>query len=191
MYLNNLIYHKDNNLPDDFCNHLINKFEKDQRKHKGEVGQNVVREEIKQSTDLHISSYPEWNEEDRILHEHLNQGLHEYVSSVSEHYQHCLTYSISDTGYQIQKTLPMQYYAWHHDQSDLQCRMLTYMWYLNTVERGGYTEFNSGEKIRAKQGKLLIFPATWEYIHRGFPPYDESKYVCIGWTLYTGTNGIN
>ena len=56
MYLNNLIYHKDNNLPDDFCNHLIDKFEKDQRKHKGEVGQNVVREEIKQSTDLHTKN---------------------------------------------------------------------------------------------------------------------------------------
>ena len=181
----------EHSLPDDFCEQLISKFEKDDRKHIGEIGSRNTNQLIKRSTDLHISSYPEWKDEDNRLHQYLNDALHQYVSLVSDYHHSALTNNISDTGYQIQRTNPNEYYAWHHDQSDLQCRMLTYMWYLNTVKHGGYTEFHDGKKVYPERGKLLLFPATWEYVHRGFPPCYQSKYVCIGWTLYTGANGIN
>ena len=48
-------------------------------------------------------------------------------------------------------------------------------------EYDGYTEFKNGIKIQPEQGKLLIFPAVWSYIHRGFPPKTETKYICTGW----------
>ena len=30
-------------------------------------------------------------------------------------------------------------------------------------------------------GKLLIFPATWTYMHRGNVPISEDKYIVTGW----------
>ena len=26
-----------------------------------------------------------------------------------------------------------------------------------------------------------MFPASWEYVHRGIAPKDEIKYICTGW----------
>ena len=149
---------------------------------KGRAYNDVVNEDIKRSTDLHISQLPEWKEEDDTLYNTLKGGLNNYKDHIPNDYEYILFHSIKDTGYQIQRTEPQQYYAWHHDQSDQQCRMLTYMWYLNSIREGGYTEFCDGTVIYPETGKLLIFPATWEYVHRGYPPLLETKYVCIGWT---------
>ena len=179
---NKLVYQEHHNISDTFCAQLIDKFESDTRVHVGEIGANVVNEDIKRSTDLHISQLTEWKEEDDTLYNALKGGLNNYKEHVPDNYKYILFHSIKDTGYQIQRTEPKQYYAWHHDQSDQQCRMLTYMWYLNSIREGGYTEFCDGTVIYPETGKLLIFPATWEYVHRGYPPLLETKYVCIGWT---------
>ena len=191
MESNKLIYTEHNNISDEFCIHCIDKFESDTRKHVGEIGHNIVNEDIKRSTDLHISALNEWKEEDDTLYNALKIGLNNYKNHVPNDYEYVLFHSIRDTGYQIQKTEPKQYYAWHHDQSDQQCRVLTYMWYFNTISKGGYTEFCNGLKVYPDRGKLLIFPATWEYIHRGYPPLFDTKYVCIGWTVVHRENGIN
>ena len=190
MESNQLIYTEHHNISDEFCIHCIDKFESDTRKHVGEIGHNIVNEDIKQSTDLHISALNEWKEEDDTLYNALKIGLNNYKNHVPNDYEYVLFHSIRDTGYQIQKTEPKQYYAWHHDQSDQQCRVLTYMWYFNTISKGGYTEFCNGLKVYPDRGKLLIFPATWEYIHRGYPPLFDTKYVCIGWTVVHRDFGI-
>ena len=188
--MNKLIYQEHHNLSDDFCIQCIDKFESDTRKHVGEIGANVVNEDIKRSTDLHISQLKEWKGEDNTLYNALKEGLNNYKEYVPNDYEYVLFHSIKDTGYQIQKTEPEQWYAWHHDQSDQQCRMLTYMWYFNDIKEGGYTEFCTGLRVYPERGKLLIFPATWEYIHRGYPPLLETKYVCIGWTVVHRDFGI-
>ena len=190
MESNKLIYTEHHNISDEFCIHCIDKFESDTRKHVGEIGHCIVNEDIKQSTDLHISALNEWKEEDDTLYNALKIGLNNYKNHVPNDYEYVLFHSIKDTGYQIQKTEPKQYYAWHHDQSDQQCRVLTYMWYFNTISEGGYTEFCNGLRVYPDRGKLLIFPATWEYIHRGFPPLFDTKYVCIGWTVVHRDFGI-
>ena len=95
---------------------------------------------------------------------------------------------MSDTGYQIQKTSPNSGYTWHDDfdpsydnTSSAGIRVLSFIWYLNDVSEGGYTEFIDGTKIQPERGKFLIFPSTWNFIHRGFPPKKESKYIITGW----------
>ena len=42
--------------------------------------------------------------------------------------------------------------------------MLTFIWYLNDITEGGYTEFNTGFKVQPEAGKLVIFP--------GFIPHE-------------------
>jgi len=60
-------------------------------------------------------------------------------------------------------------------------RVLTFIWYLNDIEEDGYTEFMDGTKVQPKTGRFCLFPATWEYHHRGYPPKSQTKYICTGW----------
>ena len=61
-------------------------------------------------------------------------------------------------------------------------RIFTFMWYLNTIkeEDEGYTEFADGTRLQPERGTLVMFPATWTFLHRGFPP-KVRKYICNGW----------
>jgi Rps23 Pro-64 3,4-dihydroxylase Tpa1-like proline 4-hydroxylase len=190
---NQFIWQKKNCLTPEFCNHLISKFEKDNRSYPGVVGRNLeVRPEIKSSLDLNISRLGDWKNEDHILFENLTKSLEEYEEYIQNQFPHTkmtifVSSDVDDSGYQIQRTKPGEYYTWHDDQKvdyDLNVRTLTYIWYLNTITEGGYTEFYDGTKIHPECGKLLIFPATWTFSHRGVSPKSETKYICTGWMRY-------
>jgi len=66
-------------------------------------------------------------------------------------------------------------------------RVLTYLWYLNDVDVGGETAIypdgcdSPPVLVKPSKGKLLLFPATWTYIHSGVMPVSSDKYICTGW----------
>ena len=91
----------------------------------------------------------------------------------------CFGGNTEDTGYHIQETVPGAGYVWHHDSMDN--RLLSIIWYLNDIHEDGYTEFFTGLKIQPEVGKIIMFPALWPWIHRGYPPKSETKYICTGW----------
>lgn len=68
-----------------------------------------------------------------------------------------------------------------HEDSNWNPRYFTFIWYLNDIHEDGYTEFIDGTKIQPETGKMIIFPSTWTYTHRGYPPKSEVKYICTGW----------
>jgi len=39
-------------------------------------------------------------------------------------------------------------------------------------------------KVTPECGTVLVFPATWEYVHRGNVPVDEDKYILGGYLHY-------
>lgn len=169
-------------LDPDFCCSLINKFEKDTRKSPGKTG-NGVNEDLKKSVDLYISDLEEYKEEDKVLFESLAKGLEKYRFEKLLPIDYDF-FEVNDSGYQIQRTDPDGYYNWHHDFicQDVKLpymRVLTFIWYLNTVKEGE-TEFAFHGKVKPEQGKLLLFPASWDNIHRGLPPR-STKYICTGW----------
>jgi len=182
--MNNFIWVKKNVLSEKFCDHLIDKFEQSNEKVQGVVGHGLDMD-IKQSMDLKISHYDIWREEDNILCEILRKNVKEYLKFIPKEAKPFMGYrKTSDTGYQIQKTVPGGFYTWHddfHNSENLGGRILTYIWYLNTIKNDGYTEFVNGRKIQPETGKMLIFPATWTYAHRGYPPKNQTKYICTGW----------
>ena len=176
----------DNALKPDFCEKVIEKFNKDDRQQEGVVG-GGYRPEIKQSMDLQISHLEDWKEEDDVFFKSLNTSIQTYANYCMEKFNQLVPLDI-DTGYQIQRTKPEGFYHWHHDfmlhDTNLGAyRSLTYIWYLNTPEEG-QTEFVSGEAITPETGKLVLFPATWDRVHRGTPP-KSVKYLCTGW-MYGG-----
>lgn len=174
------IYVERDALPKSFCNNVIEKFEQDDRKRQGQVG-GGVQLDIKRSSDLSISKLDDWKSYDQAFFRCLNNGLKKYIRFLPEEYikNKALSELGNDTGYQIQRTQPNDYYIWHHDQTTT--RLVTFIWYLNDIKDGGYTEFIDGTRIQPEAGKLIIFPATWDFLHRGVSPKTETKYLCTGW----------
>ena len=171
-----------NSLSSDLCQRMIEKFEEDDRRGPGVTGSGYTPE-VKQSTDLLITGLDEWNDIDQELYKCLERDLILYMDHVAQYIGEInfIQNEIHDQGYQIQRTEPGGFYAWHTDERDDfdKSRYLTYLWYLNDVQEG-YTEFISGERVYPEEGKLLLFPATWTYQHRGTPP-KSVKYICTGW----------
>ena len=168
-----------NQLTPQFCQHVIDKFEKSPHVVRGRTaGGHDVR--VKQSTDLGISRYEEWEWEDKIFAEAISNALQKYDKIMEKSMKRMGNYTYGfDTGYQLQRTSPGGFYDWHNDACDT--RYLTFIFYLNDIKKGGYTEFCNGTRVKPKTGSLLIWPATHQYVHRGVAPVDEIKYIATGW----------
>jgi hypothetical protein len=186
-----------NNLSPEMCNEIIEKFEKDKTKAPGITWAGLSTEN-KISTDLHInpSKNSDWCNVDQYLYERLSEGLIKYREHIKKHLdKKAINISatggvfkiMNENGYQIQRTCKNGFYVWHNDSFQQHERTLTFLWYLNSLDPdvdGGTTDFECGRRIVPEQGKLIIFPATWTYIHRGAPVIsDNTKYVCTGWIL--------
>lgn len=171
-----------NSLSSDLCQRIIKKFDEDDRKKNGVTGGGYTPS-IKQSIDLHISFFDDWDEIDNELYQALARDTTKYMNYIVDYCGEInfIQNPIQDEGYQVQRTEPGGFYSWHTDERDDpdKSRYLTYLWYLNDVVEG-YTEFISGERVYPEEGKLLLFPATWTYQHRGTPP-KSVKYICTGW----------
>lgn len=193
-----LIWQQENVLDEDFCKSVIDKFESDQNVYSG-ITFSGLNPAVKKTTDLLISKFEYWNEQDLILYKILNEKLAEYRNylykintALNPFYEN----EIEDSGYLLQKYEIKNdqndsggYYTWHTDQhfEKTRIRVLTYIWYLNEVNDGGETEFIDGTLIKPTTGKMVIFPATWEYVHRGNEPISNSKYICTGWIYFKKT----
>ena len=92
-------------------------------------------------------------------------------------------------GYNIQK-YPKGggFPAWHYENTGYGYRInrhLVFMTYLNDVLKDGETEFMYQKiKIKPEKGLTLIWPATWEYTHRGNICPNQEKYIMTGWYSY-------
>ena len=187
-----LIWVKEKSLSQDFCNQVINKFETDPYRKAGEVDQNNPRidKNLKITIDTTITHNIAWREEDEVLYKALGNALYEYeihlqkTSSGKWNLHPSDGYQVKDTGYMVQKYEPNGFYNWHHDwcMNEGWSRIYTYIWYINTIkeEDGGWTEFIDGTRIQPKVGSILLFPATWTYVHRGYTT-KVPKYIVTGW----------
>ena len=181
----------------EFCDRCINKFQADNRKAKGGTAKGVDFS-VKKSDDLFISAYDDWAEEDKSFckivqwsiqeyEEHLQSSIPLMLRTTHKKYEHNPSNNrakgvVSDTGYQIQRTLPGDGYIWHSDykiSKSIGASNLTFIFYLNTVDEG-WTQFYNGDQIEPIQGRVCLFPATWTYVHQGYPP-KQTKYLCTGW----------
>ena len=214
MSFNDLIVEIPNVVSKELCDEIIERFEADDGKYQGITG-GGENQNVKRSTDLHITNLDHWSDVDEKLYKATTEHFSEYL----------LTYSrivgaapegnsLHDTGYQIQRTNPQEFYKWHHDyqtapihgyqpfinKNDMEVavvreRLFTFILYLNDrteYPEDGRTQFqNSGEvtSVIAEPGKLLLFPANQIYTHRGEVLENGVKYLLTGWICVYTTTG--
>ena len=181
------IWYKDNVLSEEKCKEIIKRFDESPLTVQGVTGLGIDLT-VKNSTDLQISDLGDWKDIDVLFHELISKCLQDYYDNLNQKIVHeyfttgeklCIAprQEVTDTGYQIQKTRPHQGYVWHHDY--FTHRLVTFILYLNTVEEG-WTQFGNGDQIAPITGRAVMFPATWTYVHQGYPPR-QTKYIMTGW----------
>jgi len=194
--MDDYIYTKQLSLNQKLCSLIINKFHEDNLKYKG-VTAGGINENVKYSTDLQIREDDCWNRIRNVLIRELNDCMKEYFAKIGKKYAYdyikvnCVPTELSYQTFQIQRyNKNSGKYIYHIDQSSdiidkkpMQ-RVLTYLWYLNDVNEGGETTLFKDIKIKPETGKLLLFPSTWTFPHRGEIPISNDKYIITGW-VYT------
>jgi len=117
--------------------------------------------------------YQDWND---VVEVALRQYIFNHTILANKNLQHTLC--------KIQKTNPKEgYHAWHYENTpNCPYRQLVTMMYLNDDYDGGETEFlYQSFRVKPKTGKVVIFPCSWPWTHRGNPPIKKSKYILTSW----------
>ena len=187
----------------ELCKTIINMFDSDKNKYEG-VTFGGLNKNIKDTQDLVIPNIPnqtgfdKWSKIQKFLEKELAKNTKEYTkildNIVNMNHEKENTHnvyntfgnSLSNESFMVQRyTKQKGRYIYHNDfRSDWQnkkYRVITYLWYLNTVEEGGETEFWGTHTIKPEAGKLLLFPASWTFPHRGKIPLSHDKYIITGW----------
>ena len=183
------------------CKSLMYKLEeavKNGESYQGMSGDGGVNT-YKKSTDYNILEHDKHKLMSDIVMSRFNHYLsNEYLENfphIDEFYHHRLVNDKSSYPLlQIQKydKGSGHYNAWHVEQEDLGTsnRLFVFILYLNDVEEGGETGFLFKEgddffKVKPKTGTLIIHPASWPFIHKGYMPLSSDKYILTTWLCWT------
>jgi Rps23 Pro-64 3,4-dihydroxylase Tpa1-like proline 4-hydroxylase len=182
---NSHILVKDNVLPIKFCNSIIERFENDPRK---ELTTTKIHKFLtKSKTGKTFGIIVDLNDEKWIdllksFADSVNDNIQEYCKKIN--FKKPPLSNIILPYINVQKILDGGFYEPHIDvdsQDHKRVRIITCIWYLNDVEKGGETHFlKTGLKIKPKTGRLLLFPSDRPFVHEGLPPIG-TKYIVSGW----------
>ena len=200
------IYEIKNSIPDTLCKDIITMYELENIRYPG-VTLSGVNQNIKKTTDMVIPKNDlKWCKIEKILYDELKKSLIQYNTFISNKLFnmnnnfdnnidsiHFETQKLHTESFMIQK-YDMQdgKYIYHNDflaERD-KYRVITFLWYLNDVNIGGETEFWGGKfYVKPEIGKLILFPSSWTYPHRGKMPISSDKYIITGW-IYSFNESI-
>lgn len=167
------------------CSEIILRLEADNALASGSTGYGVVPTQ-KVSSDLDISGRPEWRDVEQELRRSLNEGVNRYLKA-NESFGSLAR--IGCRAFRLRRYDPSEFFNWHIDCFDASVanRVLACIWYLNDVDAGGATEFLYQDvQVRPRAGRLLMFPTSFEYVHRSSPVESGSKYIALGFIEHIG-----
>ena len=169
------------------CNMLISQFEKHPNKLKGKIYKNGVRtvdKDIKDSYEIDDPSFSESTVMTSIISTSLDKCFNRYrkkYSFMKEYISRLEYYNFytfkkfegEDGGFKI----------WHHEHGPndaMSKRVLVWAFYLNDCSG---TDFMFYPNVSGKEGRCVIFPASFNYMHRS-ASNKGIKYYVSGWISY-------
>lgn len=171
----------DGELNSGFCQDVIRRFEEDDRKVEGMGGHGsggVVDRRAKATSEVLLWTHSEgWEDVNQAIVSSLRKCLKDYLSEWGQALQLGIYPEARVTPY----NLGDGFLAWHADNVGRSpTRVITAIWYLNTVQEGGETWYKWQDvAVKSVQGRLLLCPVGWPFIHRGNPPLSAPKYILI------------
>ncbi len=175
----------DNALTKDACKQIIDIFESNSCHHEVGLAGGEVNFKKKKSKSLDFTfNVSEMEQKDHVLAEILGLPLY---SGIEKYKNKCkyldnLSKWSLNIDYHIQRfDMDDGYFAIHCEQEEpTSKRMIAWMFYLNDAKCG--TKFYYQNKtFRAKQGRMLVWPAAWTHMHSGVIPNLDTKYIITGW----------
>jgi hypothetical protein len=185
-YNNNIVI-LDNVLPSKICESIISRFEceEDVEPTSYSIHKMVIGENIFNTLGFIIDDEnKKWIDIFDILHESVNINLKIY--SQTTNFLKSNRGNIFFKYAHIQKILKGGFYKPHIDNftssNEVKYeRIVTFIWYLNDVKKGGETHFlQTGLKIKPKIGRLAMFPSNAPFVHEGLCT-QENKYIISAW----------
>ena len=194
--MENYIFEVENTVSGELCDEIIKKFESDHRKEQGRMSRGVDTT-VKKSTDIRSGQYNDWFPIGQVAGVEVAKAMKQYLNHLNKtglNINNIVDDVLENSriGFpNIQKTEQGGYYKWHIDETTKN-RLITYIIYLNDVEEGcgGTTDFSCGKSVIPKRGKLLLFPATWNYIHTGKTLKKGVKYIATGFVFFNDDKEI-
>lgn len=184
-----------NFIPPELCESIVNRFENDNRKVEGSftypVGdQNITRK--KNNFELASTNLGGWEDVNALFLTYTGKVYEAYENHLKDTFNHygdprypvydrdLLQKRVICTGFPIQRLGKGDTYDWHHDGNVFKPYFIQIIFYLNTLQenQGGCTEFIDGRKVRPEMGKVLVYPCSWTFPHKGGEVQDGYKYIC-------------
>ena len=178
----------------DSCNLLIGKFESAEED-QYEVIRQAERDKAIAFTQINLANSADWTSVQNGMLEVYQDYIFHYINDCNiQPKQWPTTYGYE--AIRIKRYLDNDYDRFdpHVDvmNNETARRFLAFFVYLNNVDEGGETEFvqltkpgtHIPLKIKAQQGRLLMFPPQWMYYHAGLKPVSNSKYLIHSYCHY-------
>lgn len=172
----------DGALSPEFCRSVIARFEADPTKIVGRIGdgtkEGAVRPDIKGTTEIMFTpDRSDWA--DVLLH--VKQCLQRFMPGYLQPWKPAFPVPLRSEDFRIARYNPGEHFSYHSDNiGGSVTRVITAQWYLNDVAEGGATEFPwYGVGVQPREGRLMLAPVGWTFLHRGAPPVSGPKYIII------------
>jgi hypothetical protein len=192
--MDKLIYLFPNSIPNETCDEIIKMYHSE--KTRNGITYSGYSPHVKKTRDFTIpNNSAKWSKIISLLQYELSRHINEYLSNINSlisatqpDFKAIQTEYLFENVFMIQKYNKNEgHFKYHNDFQitnilGLSNRVITYLWYLNDVEKGGETDLWYGKnKIIPKKGTLLLFPALESFPHAGNMPISDDKYIVTGW----------
>lgn len=184
----NYITYYDNAMDTRLCEEIIQRFEKnvDQQ-------EDTILKGHRSFKEINITKHENWSDINDKLLDLMQYNLGKYMAEFNidpKAWPELTGYEM----FRMKRYLPNDEdeFSFHVDVQDYDTarRFLVYFFYLNDVEVGGETAFQSNRKqpieykVKPVTGRLLIFPPLWTHPHIGMKPVSGPKYIIGGYLHY-------
>jgi len=177
----------DNFVPPQLCDDIINLAERITKHnahnsitHDGDSQFSVEGKTGRYDTQIFLTDY------DSELCDEINDYLTTCITEYCNEYSILKQVNLASYFIKCQITPPGGgYHVWHYESMYYEevARELVWTVYLNDMPDGeAETEFlYQKRRIKSKQGRVCIFPASMTHVHRGNTVFSSNKYILTGW----------
>jgi len=194
--VSDLIYEKSNALPQEFCEHMIQKFEYSLGVDPEETNyESINNGDYVNREYFYIESNDYWHTDTENFLSYISVHVSNYIKNLGMIGREFISNLYKNNNLNIDSIKICKYHTkdsqfnWHQDtdivryyQSEkvIAFRELQIICYLNDVDSGGETHYPVFDtKVKPKMGKILIAPVGFPFYHKAYQPNSNVKYNIV------------